>query len=78
MVSPRRNAFATVDKVEAVDYYTLKLTMTRPFASFIANLAQGWMVMHDQQWLEAGHDPVKEVNGTGPFMLKKYLRGTSV
>ncbi|HLC29796.1 MAG TPA: ABC transporter substrate-binding protein [Dehalococcoidia bacterium] len=78
MVSPRRNAFANVEKVEAVDDYTLKLTMNRPFASFMANLSLGWMVMHDKEWLEAGHDANQEVNGTGPFMLKKYTRGTSI
>ncbi len=78
VISPRRGAFSTVSKIEVVDDQTLRLTMTRPFASFLANLAQGWMIMYDKQWMEAGRDPTKEANGTGPFKLKDYTRGTSI
>ena len=78
VISPRRNAFSTVDKIEAPDATTLRITMSRPYASFLANLALGWMIMLDKEWVTAGHDPEKEVNGTGPFKFKNYTRGTQI
>ncbi|MBI2888208.1 MAG: ABC transporter substrate-binding protein [Chloroflexi bacterium] len=78
VISPRRGAFEPVERIEVADDYTLKVQMKRPYPSFIPNIAQGWMVMYDKQWMEAGHDPTKEVNGTGPFKFKEYIRGTSI
>ncbi|MBI2888205.1 MAG: ABC transporter substrate-binding protein [Chloroflexi bacterium] len=77
-VRPRRAAFEPVERMDVVDDYTLRVVMTRPYASFLANIAQGWMAMLDKEWVEAGHDPAKEVNGTGPFVFKEYTRGVSV
>ena len=76
-VRPRKAAFDPIDRFEVVDDHTLRVHMTRPYASFLANIAQGWMAMLDKEWVEAGHDPEKEINGTGPFVLKQYTRGTS-
>ncbi|MBI2885870.1 MAG: ABC transporter substrate-binding protein [Chloroflexi bacterium] len=77
-VAPRKAAFDPVDRFEVVDDYTLRVHMKRLYASFLANIAQGWMAMLDKEWVEAGHDPTKELNGTGPFTWKEYIRGTSV
>ena len=74
-VRPRRAAFDPVDRIEVVDDYTLRMVMKRPYAALLPNLAQGWMAMYDKEWAEAGHDPEKEVNGTGPFVFKEYVRG---
>ena len=76
-VRPRRAAFEPVERFEVVDDYTLRVVMKRPYPSFLPNIAQGWMAMLDQEWVMAGHDPEKEVNGTGPFIFKEYVRGTS-
>ena len=77
-VAPRRAAFDPVDRIDVVDDHTVKVVMSRPYASFLANIAQGWMAMLDKEWVEASHDPGKEVNGTGPFIFKEYIRGNSV
>ncbi|MBI2887323.1 MAG: ABC transporter substrate-binding protein [Chloroflexi bacterium] len=77
-VRPRRAAFEPVERFEAVNDHTLRVVMKKPYPSFLANIAQGWMAMLDKEWVEAGHDPAKEVNGTGPFLFKEYIRGTSV
>ena len=77
-VRPRRAAFDPIDRFEVVDDYTLKVVTKQPYASFLANIAQGWMAMLDKEWMAAGGDPTKEVNGTGPFLFKQYTRGVSV
>ncbi len=76
-IRPRKAVFDAVDRFEVVDDYTFKVVMKQPFASFLANIAQGWMAMYDKEWIESGHDPEKEINGTGPFVFKQYTRGTS-
>ena len=77
-VRPRKAAFDPIDRFEVVDDSTLRVHLSRPYASFLANIAQGWMSMYDKEWVEGGHDPEKEVNGTGPFVFKGYTRGTVV
>ncbi len=77
-VMQRRDLLAPIASFATIDDYTLKITMKRPYPSFLANIALGWFVILDKQWVQAGHDPAKEVNGTGPFIFKEYIRGTSV
>ncbi len=77
-VAPRKAAFDSVERIDVVDDHTVKVVMSQPYPSFLANIAQGWMAMLDKEWVSAGHDPAKEVNGTGPFLWKNYIRGTVV
>ncbi|MBI2885571.1 MAG: ABC transporter substrate-binding protein [Chloroflexi bacterium] len=77
MTSPRKNMFDPVDRMAAVDDFTLCITLKRPNPSFVPQLAQGWHSIYNKKWLEAGHDPGKEVMGTGPFLFKDYMRGVS-
>lgn len=78
VVMPRRAAFQLIERMEVVDDYTLRVVLNQPSPSFFPRLAQGWNVMYDREWIEAGHNPAKEVNGTGPFRFKEYIRGTSI
>ena len=79
VVSPRGPAFAAVDRIDAPDEYTLRITLKRPNSSLIANLAQGWMAVYSKKWVEAKSQdiPKTELNGTGPFRLKTYLPGNN-
>ncbi|HLC29659.1 MAG TPA: ABC transporter substrate-binding protein, partial [Dehalococcoidia bacterium] len=77
-ITPRRAVFDPVERIDVVDDHTLKIVMSRPYASFLANMALSWQAMEDKEWVEAGHDPAKEINGTGPYIWKKYTRGTLV
>ena len=78
VVMPRQAAFAQVDHIDAVDPLTVRVVLKRPDASFLTNIAQGWMAFYSMLWVDAGHNPANEVNGTGPFALKNYTRGVSV
>ncbi|HLC29164.1 MAG TPA: ABC transporter substrate-binding protein, partial [Dehalococcoidia bacterium] len=66
--------------IETPDDSTVVIQVKRPYASLLVNLAQGWMAIYDKEWIEAkgNNIPEKEVIGTGPFLVKKYTRGTEV
>src|SRR5437773_4514592 len=68
--SIKRDLFAVIDKVDVVDKYTVKVTLSQAFAPFLANLATVF----------AGIVPKSDLNfknvaiGTGPFVLKDFQR----
>ena len=78
--SPRQTTLAAISSIETPNDYTVKLNLRRPSPSLLVNLAGGFMGMYDKEWVESkGQDgPKKEMNGTGPYKLKEYIRGTSV
>ena len=81
VVSTRRDNLEPIEKIDAVDDYTIKLTLKRPYAALLPMLAQGWMGIYSKDFVESkgGHDIVKkEIMGSGAFKLKEYIRGTSV
>lgn len=80
MVSPRRDQFKAVTSIETPDDYTVVINTSRPNPSLLAALAQGVLPIYSKKWIEANDNdiPKKEINGTGPFKLKDYIRGVSV
>ena len=68
------NDFNAVDKVEAVDKYTVKITLKNPVAGFlgyVANVNGGNMVCKKAAE-EMGENFAKKPIGTGPFMFAEY------
>ncbi|SDR63195.1 peptide/nickel transport system substrate-binding protein [Rhizobiales bacterium GAS113] len=68
------NDFSGVDKVEALDPYTLKITLKNPVAGFlgyVANINGGNMVCKKAAE-EMGESFSKKPIGTGPFMFAEY------
>ena len=68
------NDFAAVDKVEAVDKSTLKITLKNPVAGFlgyVANVNGGNMICKKAAE-EMGENFAKKPIGTGPFMFAEY------
>jgi peptide/nickel transport system substrate-binding protein len=68
------NDFSSVDKAEAVDKYTLKITLKNPVAGFlgyVANINGGNMVCKKAAE-EMGEGFSKKPIGTGPFMFAEY------
>jgi peptide/nickel transport system substrate-binding protein len=77
VVMPRKAVFDVVDRLEVLDPLTLRIVTKRPYPSLLPNLAQGWMAVYSKPWVEAGNEPSKMTNGTGPFMFKSYTQGVS-
>ncbi len=75
--SPRKISFASIEKMEAPDAHTFVLTTKVPNPSILGVLAQGWTLIEPKHVMEAKGDMKKDVVGTGPYKLKKYIRGTS-
>lgn len=77
--APRKDLLRAIDRVDTPDDATAVLHMAYPQASFFGFMANQLNApMYSKQWIEAGHDPAKEVNGTGPFKFKEYIPGTSI
>jgi peptide/nickel transport system substrate-binding protein len=75
-MNPRRDLFANVASVEAVDAHTVIIRLKRPQPSLLMMLASGFMPMY------ASHVPAASYRtgciGTGPFKLKDWKRGEFV
>jgi len=64
----KRDLFAVITKVEAVDKYTAKFTLSQPFAPLLANLGTVFGAIVPR----AAVDFKKVTIGTGPFVLKDF------
>lgn len=77
VVSTRRNVYNMIKSIEAPDAYTIVFHLNYPSASFIPLVALGYNFIYSKAKLD--EDPnwyKKNANGTGPFMLKKIVRGS--
>jgi dipeptide transport system substrate-binding protein len=67
-----------LQSIDKVDDYTLKITLKKPNAPFIANLAMDFAAMHSHEYmdamLKAGTPEMVDQNpiGTGPFEFVSY------
>ncbi|MGN0158491.1 MAG: ABC transporter substrate-binding protein [Brotaphodocola sp.] len=66
----------TLEGIEAVDDYTVKMTLEEPFAGFLASIATSAVSIYDSEATEAagdqfGMDPAVTV-GTGPFKFESW------
>ncbi|MBV8184258.1 MAG: polyamine ABC transporter substrate-binding protein [Hyphomicrobiales bacterium] len=68
------NDFSSVDKAEAVDKYTLKITLKNPVAGFLGYVANvnGGNQICKKAAEELGENFSKKPIGTGPFMFAEY------
>ncbi|MDP2954654.1 MAG: ABC transporter substrate-binding protein, partial [Chloroflexota bacterium] len=77
ILSPRRDAFLSVEKIETPDDYTVRFLLKFPQASFLEMVAMPFSWIFPRHILAAKGDMKKDINGTGPFKLKSYIRGVS-
>ncbi|MFH1487054.1 MAG: ABC transporter substrate-binding protein [Chloroflexota bacterium] len=66
-----------VEKVDAVDESTLKVTLDQRRAGFLPLIAHGRALIGAKHVVEANKDLKKVAVGTGPFKLKEYMSGVS-
>lgn len=72
-----RSTFATIEKIEAVDANTVRITTPFPFAPLLHNLAFPWASVVAREVVESG-DIENSPVGTGPWQLAEYQRGASI
>lgn len=61
---------------EAVDEYTIKVTLTEPFGAFVATLAHPACVLMSPQVIEQGKEACAERPvGTGQYLFKEWIAG---
>lgn len=69
----RRSQYEVIDKVEAVDALTLRMTLKRPFSPIINRLAADTLQMVCPSAIKKGNAYIAfNPCGTGPFLLKEY------
>ena len=74
--SPQASRFSEVSKIEATGPYEVRFTLKEPFAPFLANLANLYVV--PKEVVEANGNLQKVAVGTGPFELEKVVPDTYV
>lgn len=72
---PRKTYFESIDKIEILDPYKVKFSMSQPYPPFL-NVAATWYGSIVSKATVEKHGSLQsEVIGTGPFKLKKYEHG---
>ncbi|MBM4404632.1 MAG: ABC transporter substrate-binding protein [Chloroflexi bacterium] len=61
-----------ITKMEAVDASTLRLTIEKPSASFLANFAAPFLLMYHPSLGKDSSNAIKNPIGTGPFVVTDY------
>jgi peptide/nickel transport system substrate-binding protein len=61
-----------VDKVEAPDTYTLKITTKKPYSSALQLMGGFWYAVVNQEAFEQWGGISKRALGSGPFVLKSF------
>jgi peptide/nickel transport system substrate-binding protein len=76
--NPNRGTLEVLDKIDAVDQYTVKFTLKEPFAWFVEALASTstWIVAKESVEKHGDLKKPESVIGTGPWMLERYDPGT--
>jgi ABC-type transport system substrate-binding protein len=68
-----------VETITAVDEHTVEFALCGPHPAFLAQIAFGVFGIQPQEHLEAtGGAPLDNPIGTGPYVLREWVRGDSV
>jgi peptide/nickel transport system substrate-binding protein len=70
--NPTRAVFEEIDRVEALDRYTVRFTMKEPFAWFLQSPALAAILPKEAADKEGLFKRPETVIGTGPWMLERY------
>lgn len=78
VLSPRKELYQAVTKLEAPDPLTLRVTLKNQQASFLQLLALEENFIFDPDIVKQKGDMKRDVMGTGPFKLQAYVPGVSL
>ena len=76
--SVARAYFATVEKVEALDPYTVKFTLSGPDATFLMYTTSVYSAIVPKEVIEQHGDLNNNPVGTGPFMFREHIPGNRI
>ncbi|MCF7946159.1 MAG: ABC transporter substrate-binding protein [Spirochaetia bacterium] len=76
--SPGRSYIATIDKVEVVDDYTVKLHLSAPLASLLNALTSNNISIVPKEVVEEHGNLQRVAVGTGPYMLDEWVADNSM
>jgi peptide/nickel transport system substrate-binding protein len=77
--SVRSTEVEPIESVEVVDEYTVRVTLSEPFAPFLAVLTDRAGIMASPKAIEANNGRIsKDPVGTGPFMFVERVRGDHI
>ena len=76
--SVARSYFAKVDKIEALDDYTVRFTLSGPDATFLSYTTSVYSAIVPKEVIEEYGDLNNHPIGTGPFKLKERIPGNRV
>lgn len=78
--SPNAGDLSLIDKIEALDNYTVKIHLKEPYAPFLTvtlPYRAGW-ILNQAAVEKFGPDYGLNPIGTGPFVFERYVPGTEV
>ncbi|MDP2951755.1 MAG: ABC transporter substrate-binding protein, partial [Chloroflexota bacterium] len=78
ILAPRAGFYINVDKIEAPDDFTVRITLKAPQANFMGVAALPFGVIYPKPVLDKKGDMKKDVVGSGPFKFVEYVRGVSI
>jgi peptide/nickel transport system substrate-binding protein len=70
-----------LSQIAALDRLTVEFTLCNPDVAFLSKVAFIAMAINDSDWLEAnagGADQLSTMNGTGPYKLLSWNRGSEI
>ncbi|MDQ7850635.1 MAG: ABC transporter substrate-binding protein [Armatimonadota bacterium] len=71
--SPGRSFIDVIDKVEAIDPYTVRVRLRLPLASLLSGLASGNLSIVEKAAVQRYGNLQRNEAGTGPFMLAEWV-----
>jgi peptide/nickel transport system substrate-binding protein len=76
--SPKAKEFKSIVSIETPDDATVILKLAQPTSPLLASLASGWGAILPKGLIDAGHDFGTQPVGTGPYVLKKWIRDSRI
>lgn len=73
-----RTNFLSVQRIEALDRYTVRFTLYYPDAAFLLNLTNAYASIVPREVIEQHGSLQNHPVGTGPFMFREFIPGNRV